>query len=172
MRADVEAKLAATGLRPLSDWAADWASHAVELRATLRAADNETLHNVELVIDDDGDPVEIGETERDHVLQAIHAAAGQLEQARGPSIAEAFLRAATTNEITLREVSDQWLAGLGRSQEKKTIAGHRKVFTDLERFVRERHGHQSLATMTFPGVTRRMAGEFIAWRVPGSLRRQ
>jgi hypothetical protein len=98
------------------------------------------------------------------VLQAIHAAAGQLEQARGPSIAEAFLRAATTNEITLREVSDQWLAGLGRSQEKKTIAGHRKVFTDLERFVRERHGHQSLATMTFPGVTRRMAGEFIAWR--------
>jgi integrase len=58
---------------------------------------------------------------------------------------------------------DHWLAEVSRARRQKTIAGHRKVFADLDLYLRE-HETKSLLTMTFADFTRPMAGEFIAWR--------
>jgi hypothetical protein len=50
---------------------------------------------------------------------------------------------------------------VGRSRKRKTAEGHRRVFTALEGFLRDRYGLLSLASTTFDDVTRRMAGDFI-----------
>ena len=65
---------------------------------------------------------------------------------------------------------------MGRSRKRKTAEGHRRVFTAIEEFLRERYGLPSLASTTFDDVTRRMAGDFVHWRAgqlsPAAVRRE
>jgi hypothetical protein len=148
----IDGHLKAAGLAPLSDWTADWVARAVEIRANLKAADDT--------------PVYEDASERDIMLDGFIAEAERLEEAKGVATAEAFWKAATTDQMTIREGLDEWLAEAAKTRRTKTVAGHRKVFSDLEAFLRDspRHHHQSLFSMTFSDVTRRMAGDFVAWR--------
>lgn len=165
IQADLDAALKAAGLRPLTDWTADWSSRAIERRAELQAADATTILTGSVVQDPaDGQEAFIGETERDLLQDQLRTDAEHLEEVRGSAVAEAFFKAATTEELTLHDALEAWLAEAARRSEPKTIEGHRKVFSDLEEFVREKLKHQSLASMTFADVSRRMAGEFIAHR--------
>jgi integrase len=98
------------------------------------------------------------------LLDDIRDQALTIEQRQGSAAAGAFYKAATINQITLREAAEEWLAEVARSRKRKSVAGHRKVLVDLERFLRGHHGLPSLDTTVFADVTRRMAGDFIHWR--------
>jgi hypothetical protein len=87
-----------------------------------------------------------------------------LERIRGTAVAKAFYQAVTTESLTLREGLDAWLAEAARGSTRKTIDGHRRVFTELETWLRERRPDLSLEAMTFADISRRIAGEFIAHR--------
>jgi integrase len=153
IQAQVEERLAAARLKPLTDWTADWAPRAAELRALVQTAGDTPL-----------DGTHYGATERDMLLDHHRQDAILLEDTRGEGEAEVFWTAVTTTETNLREAADAWLLELGRSRKRKTIEGHQRVFADLEQFLRERHNIPSLTTATFADVTRRRAGEFITAR--------
>ena len=152
IRTHVEARLEAAGLRPLTDWTADWAPKAAELRALVQAADDRPI---------DGS---YGESERDLILEHRQRDAIHLENVRGEAEAEEFWAAATQTEITLQEAANEWLLEVGRTRRARTVEGHRKVFRDLEEFLRDRHRVPALTAATFATVTRRRAGEFISVR--------
>ena len=102
--------------------------------------------------------------------------AERVEKEQGYAAGRAFFTAITTDKLTLRAAVDAWLAEVGRSRKRKTAEGHRRVFTALEGFLRDRYGLLSLASTTFDDVTRRMAGDFIHWRAgqvsPPAVRRE
>jgi integrase len=153
IQAQVEERLAAARLKPLTDWTADWAPRAAELRALVQAAGDTPL-----------DGTHFGDTERDMILGDRRRDAILMEDTRGEAQAEVFWAAVTATETNLREAADAWLLELGRSRKRKTIEGHQRVFADLEQFLRERHNILSLTTATLADVTRRMAGDFITAR--------
>ena len=96
--------------------------------------------------------------------QRVRDEAERVEKEQGYAAGRAFFTAITTDQLTLRAAVDAWLSEVGRSRKQKTAEGHRRVFSALEGFLRERYGLLSLASTTFDDVTRRMAGEFIHWR--------
>jgi integrase len=160
---DIDAALKTTGLAPLTDWTADWKGRAVEWRALISEADD-TDHIVPS--DTSAEGFIVVDSDRRLLLDSLEPEAEQLEGVRGAAVAQAFWKIATGDHLSLREALDEWLAETGKSRRGKTNAGHRKVFSDFEAFLREtpRHQHHTLDSMSFSDVTRRMAGEFIAWR--------
>jgi integrase len=164
IQADLDARLRAASLRPLTDWTADWSARARQLRADLQAADNHTIIDGGMIETGDGEEIEVGETERDLLRREVGREAELLEQVRGTAVAEAFYKAATTEHLTLRDGLEAWLEEAARGATRKTIDGHRRVFSELEKWLRERRAGLSLDAMTFPDISRRMAGEFIAYR--------
>jgi integrase len=159
---DVDAALKTAGLAPLTDWTANWKGRALEWRALISEADD-TDH---VVPDEYGGEAFIIDSDRRVLLESLEPEAERLEEVRGPAVAQAFVKIATGDHLSLREALDEWLAETGKARRGKTNAGHRKVFSDFEAFLREtpKHQHHTLDSMTFSDVTRRMAGEFIAWR--------
>ena len=175
MQSAVDAKLAAARLRPLTDWTASWSGRAVQLRAALQSAGNDPVSGA-WNADRGGEEHFVGDSERDLIREQIHDEAQQLARRRGDDIARAFTKAITTDKITLQEAADAWLASIAGARRNKTVQGHRSVLANLERFLREEAGLQSLASTTFDDVTRRIAGDFIHWRgtdvSPAAVRRE
>ncbi len=162
IEAELDVRLQVAGLPPLTDWTADWPSRVRALRATLQGADDTTAVVSECIVED-GELVEIGPTERDLMVQQVGVEAECLEQVRGYAAAKTFFEAVTTENLTLREGLDTWLAEASRGITQKTAQGHRKVFADLDRWLRDNH-NGSIDTLTLSGISRRIAGEFIAYR--------
>jgi integrase len=176
MQADVDARLIAARLRPLTDWTASWPDRAVHLREVLQSAGTEPIHGT-WVTDRDGEDFFVGDSEREMLIDSIvRDEAQRVGQEQGLEAGGAFFKAVTTEKITLRAAADTWLAEVGRSRKRKTAEGHRRVFTALEEFLRERYELLSFASTTFDDVTRRMAGDFIHWRAgkvsPPAVRRE
>ncbi len=107
----------------------------------------------------------IGDTERDLLLGAVGEETERLAKLQGDAVAASFRKAVTTDKLTLHDAAARWLAEQTDARRLKTIEGHRRVFKLLEGFLRDRHELPSLVSTTFDDVTRRMAGDFIAWRV-------
>jgi hypothetical protein len=110
IQAELDARLQAASLRPLTDWTADWSARARQRRADLQAADDATIVIGEIIETDHGEVIDAGETERDLLRRQVGHEAELLEQVRGPAVAEAFYKAATTEHLTLREGLEAWLA--------------------------------------------------------------
>lgn len=147
---DIEAALRAAGLRPLTDWTADWAQRAVAWRATLAEARESPAY---------------GEQEVEVLADVLKEDAQRVEEEQGWAEAEAFYRAATTTKLTIEEAAQRWLTEVKRGGIRdKTIAGHRAVLELLARFLRENYGKPALSTVPLDDVSRRVAGEFIEWR--------
>ncbi|HVY16077.1 MAG TPA: tyrosine-type recombinase/integrase [Rhodopila sp.] len=160
MSGDVDTALKAARLPPLTDWTADWRGRAVALRAAVRQADDSPVHNVTTLADGSV----VGDSDRDAWLEEAREEAAELAKAKGPEAALEFRSiVASGARRTIQSSADHWLAEVSRARRQKTVAGHRKVFADLDAYLRE-HETKSLLTMTFADFTRPMAGEFIAWR--------
>jgi integrase len=165
IQAEVEDRLRAAGLAPLTAWKVTWMDRAGELRGALREADDEKLLTATYV-----------ETEQDLLRDTVKDEADRLEGTLGYPTAAAFYKAATTYDLTLAEAANLWLEQEARSLKQKTIAGHRAVLKQLDTFLREKDDKRSIRTATLDDVSRRLAGEFIAWRAekvsPAAVKRE
>jgi integrase len=177
IQADVDAKLAAAGRRPLTEWSASWTDRALFLREALQSAsDDKVIQGTTHRDSASGEEVFLGDTERDLLLDAIGEETAQLAKLQGDAVAASFRKAVTADSLSLHEASARWLAEQTGARRLKTIEGHKRVLKLLDGFLRECHELPSLVSTTFNDVTRRMAGEFIAWRVaqvsPAAVKRE
>ena len=165
IQTDLEVALKAAGLRPLTDWTADWQGRAKELRALLQAPEASQVVSVASVDQPDGTATEIETTEADYLRRQVTAEAEQLEQARGYTTAQAFYTAATMEGFTIRDGINAWLIETARRTKPKTVAGHRAVFANLEAFLQAKSVGLALDAITFGDVTRKLAGQFVDHRL-------
>lgn len=161
IRADVEAALAAARLRPLSDWTADWQSHALRRHDELRAEGDRVVRW------EDGQqafsdpvPVYFAEEQRDHVLEE----AQEVERRQGPIAARKFIEIASGGGTTVVKALKQWLDGERGKVRGGTIASHEAAFRRLGAYLASHEGITSLEAALLSDVSRRIAGEFLHYR--------
>lgn len=153
----LDRRLEAAGLRPLTDWTANWADRASGRRATLLdARATPTPHELEHEID----------TPHEMALGDIRDDCEKMERSRGMVAANAYNAAVMGGGKTVGELKDDWLA----SEEKngaspKALAGHRAVCALFERFLSEKHSLPTLDAVPFSSVTRKTAHGFVEWRM-------
>ncbi len=163
IREEVDAALRRAGRPPLTDWTADWANRARDLRARLESASD-----VPYAVEED--PNGSGATalwnHKADVLDEARDAWREVRETQGETVGARFFKLATASAPTMREAADDWLGRLERDRVVKphTLYGHRNVLAIFERFMRSNHGYPDLAALDLGAVDRKIAAEFLAWR--------
>ena len=162
IRAEIDAKLRAAGLRPLTDWRAPWDQRAVVLRDKLNAASTKPYY-----IEEGPDGSKHPWTPRGDMLEEINEEAREIEAKHGPEIADRFHRIASNSSLSIAAARDAWLRWLERADRVKaaTMAGHKASLGLLGEYLKERHGYPSLDVAPLDAVSRAVAGRFIDWRL-------
>lgn len=163
MRALLDARLRAKGLRPLTDWRASWPDEAQRLRADYAASSD-----VPFAFEEDSDtgrrtPLTTREMAREEIVEA----ATELAETAGIETANRFYGMATGEGRTVAELRDKWLSEVEANGRRKhqTVAGHVTALRLLEAFLRGHAAIPSLDVANMADVTRRRASDFIAWRL-------
>ena len=156
IRVDVEAALAAARMRPLSDWTADWQSHALKRHEELREQGDQVIRWDE---DPHGEsvPIYFAEEHRDHLLNE----AEELERRQGLTAARKFLEIANGGGMTVAKALKQWLDGERGKVRGGTIVSHEAAFRRLGAYLATREALPSLEAVLLSDVSRRIAGEFL-----------
>lgn len=145
----LDRRLEAAGLRPLTDWTANWADRASSRRATLTNARSHPTPEER----ENGD-----DTPHDMAMDDVRNDAEKLALSRGMVAANAYHAAATGGGMTVGELGDDWLADEAKGgASAKAIAGHRAVLVLFGAFLREKHSLPTLHAVPFSSVTRRTA---------------
>lgn len=156
IRADVEAALAAARLRPLSDWTADWQSHALRRHEELREEGDKVIRWDEGP-DGRSVPVYFAEDHRDHLMEE----AQELERRQGPTASRKFLEIANGGGTTIAKALKQWMDGERGKVRGGTIVSHEAAFRRLGTYLATHEGIPSLEAALLSDVSRRIAGEFL-----------
>lgn len=163
MRAALDARLRAKGLRPLTDWQSSWPDEARRLRANLEAATDTPYGFDTNPATGERAPLTTRDLARDEIIEAAET----LAETAGKDTANRFYAMATGGVRTLADLRDEWLAEVEANGRRKhqTVAGHRATLRLLEAFLKNHAGLPSLNEATLADVTRRRAADFIAWRL-------
>lgn len=154
IQAYVDEALREARMAPLSDWTADWTTHAAKRREELEAARRVVTHIEE---GPDGSTKEW--TAWDDLIDVVREEAEQLD---GPA-ARQFAEIATGSGMTVAQGMRQWIEGERIRVRGNTIASHEAAFGKLGVYL-AKHGKPSLEGVALADVTRRIAGEFIQKR--------
>jgi integrase len=166
LRAELDKALRAAGLKPLTPaWRPTWHDSAINFRERLTVASTEPY----LLEQDPHDPERSAPwTERDDLIDEIMEEARELEQRGQRDIASRFYRVATGEGEVIGRAKDAWLsAELARGTSPNTVAGHRAALGLFDEFLKAKGpaGSLGIAGMLLTDVDRRMAAEFLAWRL-------
>jgi hypothetical protein len=155
----VDGALKRARLRPLTDWIADWPRRAVELAAAARAAEgvvNGWVRNP----DDEHVPI----MEAEFIDDVVEREAEMVETRQGTAAAEAFVKIATTQGLSVAEAGRQWLASIEGTIRTGTWRGYQASIALLGDYLAANERMPTLEAVSFSDVTRRIAGEVVAWR--------
>jgi len=155
----VDLALKRAKLRPLTDWTADWQGRAVELAAFAREAEGVVNGWVQ---GPDGDDMPIMESE--FIDDAIEREAEIVEARQGTPAAQAFVKIATTQGLSVAAAGRQWLASIEGTIKDGTGRGYQASIALLGDYLADNERMPTLEAVSFSDVTRKIAGEVIAWR--------
>jgi integrase len=155
MRAEVDHALIAAKLPPLTDWTATWHQRAAAIREDL-----DTRGHAVVGWEADGDGV-VTVQRWESIKADAEEDAEVVRRRQGAVAAEQFLKAATSEGLSVGQARRQWLEDERRRVKPTTIVSHQGAFAKLERFISGHHSLPSLDVTEFAHVTRRVAGEFM-----------
>ena len=156
----VDLALRRHGLKPLTDWTADWVPRATERRAQLQAGADKVNGWVE-------GPPGLGPVpimEADLTLETVEAEAAQLEAHRGPDAARHYTQIAIGRGMSVSEAARHWTATIRGTVREGTLAGYQASLVRLGKYLSAHEGFPPLEAVNLASVTRRMAGDVIAAR--------
>lgn len=159
LRELVDAALKRTGLRPLTDWTADWQGRAVQLGDATRSRADVVSRWVR---GPDDEPIPIMES--DLTVDTIEEEATLIEKRQGEDAARAFVKIATARELSVAQASQQWLASIKGTIREGTWRGYQASIALLGGYLAAHESMPTLEAVFLSDVTRPIAGEVIAWR--------
>lgn len=161
IRAELDAALVASGLRPITDWLADWTGRATDYRARLEKAGDKVAYW-------EDDPRGLGPTlpvhDREFVMDDVRDDAEVVALRHGPAAAGQFVAIATGENLSVEQALRLWLDHTAGTVTAQTAAGHRAALKTLETYLTTHRGFPRLAGVGLANITRPLAGEFIAAR--------
>lgn len=161
MREEVDRKLRKAGLKPLSDWTADWLFRAAERRSQM-ADDRRVIVGYE---ENPRNPEERAPwTAADFTREEVEDEAAEVEARQGEKAAQAFLSVALGEGMTIADAARLWIEENRGQVREQTLNGHRAAFRRLGDYLTAQCNLPPLEGVTLDNVTRRIAGEFLADR--------
>ncbi|WP_162165743.1 tyrosine-type recombinase/integrase [Roseomonas gilardii] len=153
IRAEVNERLAMVRLPPLGgDWTADWMKRAEERRRELqRASREEPGHDLLSAYDE--------------TLNETIEEARELESRVSDTASTAFLRRATSNDLTVQDAFDRWIKAFDGVRANQTLMQHRQALKLLGEFLTTQGfpGGDPISSVGMDAVRGMLAGEWREW---------
>ncbi|MBN9509046.1 MAG: phage integrase SAM-like domain-containing protein [Alphaproteobacteria bacterium] len=162
-RTDIDNALQRARLRPLTDWTAGWEQRAVERREALRRHGHHVTGTYE-VTTDAADVLEAEETAGTVIADLIERDADAVGRRRGRVARDGSERIALGRTLSIAQASREWLAGEEGRVRAGTVALLKATLGHLASYLAAHEGILRLEAADLAEVTRRMAGDFIAFR--------
>ena len=162
MREEVNAALRRAGLKPLTDWVADWMPRAIARRGDMASGRSQVATYEASPDDPTADPAPIMAAE--FIQDEILAEASKVAARHGDEAARTYQTIALGDGLTMAEASRQWLASLEGSNRHQTIEGYRAAHDQFAHYLQYVAKIGNAEAVGLAQVTRRVAGEFIEWR--------
>ena len=162
MREEVNAALRKAGMKPLTDWVADWMPRAIARRADMEAGRNLVAAYEQDPHNDYADPVPIMQAE--FIQDQIMAEADKVAARHGDDAGRTYRTIALGDGITVAEASRRWLPTLEGKNRYQTISDYRTAHGQFAHYLGHVVGAGGAEAVGIAQVTRRLAGDFLVWR--------
>lgn len=162
MREEVNAALRKAGLKPLTDWVADWMPRAIARRGDMEAGRSQVAAYEASPDDPTADPAPIMAAE--FIQDEILAEAAKVAARHGDAAARTYRTIALGAGLTVAEASRRWLQTLEGKNRYQTISDYRTAHGQFAHYLSHVAKIGSAEAVGVTQVTRRLAGEFLEWR--------
>lgn len=160
IQAEIDRALRRAKLPPLTDWTANWMERAAVHRLNMEGGKSHTAFYVE----SEYEPAARW-TVADVTRDAIEHDAAHVADRQGPEAAARFLNVALGDGLTIAEAARRWLESLEGKRRNQSLNGHTAALALLGRYLEAEAGLGPLEGVLLSAVTRRIAGEFLEWRL-------